>query len=483
MKITYIFLFLICCIKLSCVAQTFDLLIGSTFTHVNGTAIETRDGNFIVRSIESMSNMSPQYYKVIYHKINPEGNIIKNIVLPGVFFTNDFHSINDEIILTGSSWQFDLNLSKPFFAKLDNDLNIKFIQVYDTLVPHGSLSHCILNSKGNLICNGISSANSNFIWEINPTGDILNENTYPTSNYSTSVIVEVPSINEYHLVQQSSGLNIQRFSTGSLEKIEPDFVQDNFSQRYYDALSVSDSTYMMMVQYFRSDITNDKDIDNVGYIILDHSFNELKKTEYARNDTNDIPAFRGLSSVSSDTVFLGFTKNRVNLWNFGFDPIDYWYGLYSINKDGELHWQRYYGGDANYELQQVIATKDGGALLIGRRGDWKNNFSYLGSGLYIIKVDKHGNFEPKAGLHISESFTSKQVLLYPNPAQDILNIQTGLLNDLSLQIYDMQGKMLIDKKLNYSSEQIDISQFKQGLYFYFLSNSKGFKESGKILKN
>ncbi|MCK8479603.1 S8 family serine peptidase [Psychroserpens algicola] len=68
---------------------------------------------------------------------------------------------------------------------------------------------------------------------------------------------------------------------------------------------------------------------------------------------------------------------------------------------------------------------------------------------------------------------------FPNPVDDILNIQIPLTNELTtLRVYDTLGKLILEQIMTTSSNQIDVSSMASG--FYVMSFQSG--ESSKIIK-
>lgn len=69
--------------------------------------------------------------------------------------------------------------------------------------------------------------------------------------------------------------------------------------------------------------------------------------------------------------------------------------------------------------------------------------------------------------------------VYPNPANDILNIQIPSANDITtLRIFDVLGKSVLEQNITESSRQLDISSMAPGLYimsFKSGNSSKTFK--------
>lgn len=69
--------------------------------------------------------------------------------------------------------------------------------------------------------------------------------------------------------------------------------------------------------------------------------------------------------------------------------------------------------------------------------------------------------------------------IFPNPATDIINFKEGSFN--SIQIYTMQGILLVEKDIKWSQKSLDISNFKSGLYTVILKAEKN-RYITKLLK-
>ncbi|MBK9046813.1 MAG: T9SS type A sorting domain-containing protein [Bacteroidetes bacterium] len=86
---------------------------------------------------------------------------------------------------------------------------------------------------------------------------------------------------------------------------------------------------------------------------------------------------------------------------------------------------------------------------------------------------------------LSEITTSGNLLLYPNPANSTLTIETRTLmaSGSKLTVTDVAGRTLLTKSLgsNSTKHQIDISSFSSGIYFVQLDGGKGI-ERGRFVK-
>ena len=57
-----------------------------------------------------------------------------------------------------------------------------------------------------------------------------------------------------------------------------------------------------------------------------------------------------------------------------------------------------------------------------------------------------------------DEFGENAIMVYPNPTNDILNVETRL--DIYIEVYDMSGRMVI----NTNDKRIDLSEYKSGIY-------------------
>lgn len=119
-------------------------------------------------------------------------------------------------------------------------------------------------------------------------------------------------------------------------------------------------------------------------------------------------------------------------------------------------------------LNLVVEHRSGAELLqdIALIGKWV----YVGDDLQLL--DKTGNVlatEPLANIKkitfsVSGSMTSVEdvqpsnIVVYPNPTQDVLMIQG--IEAQALRVYDLQGRMLLQQE----GTQIGVSQLSEGTY-------------------
>jgi hypothetical protein len=90
----------------------------------------------------------------------------------------------------------------------------------------------------------------------------------------------------------------------------------------------------------------------------------------------------------------------------------------------------------------------------------------------VIQVGNGYNFYtgPEFTLDVSTLENPLDLVLFPNPVNSTINIRNTD-SILSVQIYDLFGKLLLKKQGNYIKE-IDVSQFNSGIYIIKLVTLK-----------
>ena len=77
----------------------------------------------------------------------------------------------------------------------------------------------------------------------------------------------------------------------------------------------------------------------------------------------------------------------------------------------------------------------------------------------------------------------KVAVAYPNPGGDVMNIRTSLRN-CTLQVYDMQGRMVHQQEITDDVTSVDASNWQRGTYIWELKMENGELkvEEGKWVK-
>jgi len=242
----------------------------------------------------------------------------------------------------------------------------------------------------------------------------------------------------------------------------------------------SDTSFYLAGDYFIDNPPTDHDI---GFL---HQSDPFDTTGYYFNywaaiDTNDYPSFWGaLDYKNKDSIFIGGTKN-INIYNLKFASQPSWYVLLQTDSLLNIRWERFYGGDAYYNMTKLIATSDGGCLMAGTRFDYKAHPNIHERDIYIIKVNSEGlitsaNGKPAPIVH--------DAIVYPNPGSNYLKVRIAVQHKQSVfKLFDMNGRLVLTKNIEGKTAQINTTLLKTGTYVYTITNNNGLNEKGKWVKN
>ena len=142
-------------------------------------------------------------------------------------------------------------------------------------------------------------------------------------------------------------------------------------------------------------------------------------------------------------------------------------------------------GDVMIFSTPIIVNNNGGATLL----DKKFSYKLLNSN-YIWEETLNGpigwsqrNIIDWVTGNLSTTETQKSATqVYPNPSKDFITIKNEKTENLSYQIFDVLGKIIMSGKSK-SNEKIDIQTLEKGNYFLQIQNENGQKEILKLIKN
>jgi PKD repeat protein len=88
------------------------------------------------------------------------------------------------------------------------------------------------------------------------------------------------------------------------------------------------------------------------------------------------------------------------------------------------------------------------------------------------------NITPLTGV---DAESSNEISIYPNPVNNILNVDIS--ENAVINIYNMQGELVLTKDINGTSNVINMLNIEKGLYFYSIITETNEQQLGKFLKN
>ena len=127
------------------------------------------------------------------------------------------------------------------------------------------------------------------------------------------------------------------------------------------------------------------------------------------------------------------------------------------------------GGSVSYSVGQVIYTTNTGTSGSVAQGVQQP---------YEISVVT--GIEEAIGINVSVS-----VSVYPNPVTEFLKlkVESYKVEDLSYQLYDMNGRLLENKKITGNETSITMSNHSPAIYFLKITEANKEVKTFKIIKN
>ena len=248
-------------------------------------------------------------------------------------------------------------------------------------------------------------------------------------------------------------------------------------------LKVDETTFMLVskTNHNRGNIFM-REPQDIGHIVLDTNFNELNSGVYGKANSRAQEGYKVISRYQDNSsVYFGGTEN--------FDPgspvTDSTGGYYTLVKtdlNGNHQWTQFYFNATKLLLTKVLATSDGGALIAGISALSAND-PLSGPDAWIVKVDSNGNYKNVTSIAETPFIPQEDFAFFPNPFKEQITFrQFNQSRKLQMQLFDLQGRKVLEKQLWESQVEIDLSGLSRGTYLYRLLDEKGKSASGKIVK-
>ncbi len=161
-----------------------------------------------------------------------------------------------------------------------------------------------------------------------------------------------------------------------------------------------------------------------------------------------------------------------------------WIWLCRLNDQGDTLWNRfynYYGGLYDEIPYDMKLTPDGGVVVTGYI---LTSVIPTNNDAFVLKVDSMGCEIPGCHVSVSEIVAGVQIKLYPNPTSGQITIDTelGKINNGTVEIYDITGKLVAEYELSKvtSTTKIGLDQLSGGIYTYAVLENGMRVSAGKF---
>ena len=252
-------------------------------------------------------------------------------------------------------------------------------------------------------------------------------------------------------------------------------IPDYFNS-YFTSLRLNDSVFYLSGSYKEPVMFTNQQVGVLkmktdGTLLNDYLFNPLA-------DSISFPAYYNSLDYAADGNLILCSSYGID---YQFTPQDLtsFICLYKLSSNLDLIWQRYVGGEANYEAYSMRVAPDSGIVILGKFSKVPPQ-SYYKQEMIIIKTNKDG-IVTTTGQQETEIKTT-EAIIYPNPAGEQITVDfSRLYTSATLQLMDISGKTVFKTQLTSNRQTIDISALPSGTYLYRISNQKGLEETGKLV--
>jgi hypothetical protein len=467
--------------------HTFEKIILEPEDQIINDVIEDYNGNYIMagRIKDTESNL----YSGYIIKIDSTGNLLQEeIINPNDSISSLFFNINsfdNHFYILGSQMVVYHNTSKLWYLKLTSNLEIEDEKLL--CVPDGvwfSYLNSIIDSDTNFVITGYTTRtdsvqgyhNDPAFYKMSLEGDSINSNFLyePTKmRYAYDLLEDTSNTQYFAFVSRfentSAGQKLiltKEFDSLSLEPV-PLGITDYYSPTYLNDTSIvicglgtPDQSELYSLNVISVNFENQL----IGY-------NHFEIGENMR----DHPAMYNGVTKNENNIYIGGTSN-LDYSNPFWSTFDSWFHLVKINPDITPIWEYWYGGDAYYFLYSILATNDGGCIMVGNRFDYETQNQERD--IYIIKVDSNGLITWTQEIPINKTVST----VYPNPGSNQLNIKINN-KELNFELINLNGQVVIRQIVNNNLNIINTESLKSGIYFYRLIDKKTKAiETGKWIK-
>lgn len=184
-------------------------------------------------------------------------------------------------------------------------------------------------------------------------------------------------------------------------------------------------------------------------------------------------AVRIQETLDGDFIIVGRTSSYDGDVSGMHGYYDIW--VFKMNNLNEIIWQKCIGGIFGETGMDLVENENNVFTIIGSSSSYDGDMSY-----------NHGwedlcifNLDETVGITTQESM----VYIYPNPIVNKgINIDCSIIKPTRLRLFDLNGRMLLDKKLNQKSTYIDLESISNGIYLIQVFCGENLIQQQKVVK-
>lgn len=428
-------------------------------------------------------------------KIDKHGRIINKVE----FITEgqvsgplrEIHPLNSSELLVFGGYRQDENSNTSIWViKMDTALNVIWEVLFPTNVQYLEKIRYTINDSDNLafavtLTTGTSSVVKTILFlELTLDGNLVRSRYETTGSQIKTNGFSIISINNgYYTFVEGFASYMPAPLTSFAQRLDLDsnFIINRVHtlpdgiNKYMTAININEHSYYLTgsIYYtgFYHEIAIQKTDTSNTVLVSNHSG--------MPGDIPDDPAWHKCMVVKDEnTIYtggIGYAPGGFTSCNLTHPKV-----FILTNYDSLLNnrWTKFYGSDtACYYMMVLDATDDGGCIMAGTILSPISNPNQ--TDVIIIKVDSEGLITSSN----RPDTRVMQALVYPNPGNDYLMLQTGQQNIGAIfTLYNLSGQKLTEQTVNSTTQQVPTSELPSGTYVWTLSKGNTVIETGKWIK-
>jgi len=474
--------------------STYERIISGEDDQVLSGVVVNEEGYSIM--VGSLFNNNQNLQLGYLVKLDAMGNLIEeltfqhNDTVSSLFLS--IHYLNQYYHLLGRVMVDSLN-DKLWYLKLSQDFEVvKDTSYHLVLNRRINYMNSIVDSENNLVIAGYTVRN-----DTNHMGNIIYNYDpffFKTSNAGdslTSVFYTItsPLSTVFDIIESKDSSKYFAFGWKFTEAFATSSAMLTLNKEF-DSLDI-DSIPLGVYLFYSPKYINESEMLIYGggapYVSVPYALNVLTITEEAEminynyfkreDETKDYPSIQNGISVNAENYYVGGTSN-IDFYDLYFSYYDSWFHLVKINEDITPQWEYWYGGDVYYVLYYVLATNDGGCLMVGTRYDYLTQD--VERDIYVVKVNSEGLI---TGLPENTQIEMHEAIVYPNPGNEEIKVRIAVQHKESIfELFDMSGRLALKENFAGIEGTVNSTFLPSGTYIYKITGTNGLKETGKWIK-
>ncbi|RLD41046.1 MAG: hypothetical protein DRI88_12985, partial [Bacteroidetes bacterium] len=436
--------------NLQCQTITFEYLLSSPENEIINDVYETADGIIYTGGFSTKPNEFKYKASGLVLKIDNTGLLIDSNIIN---INNRRYCINnimpeegiDQYVVAGyisdtlNGWPNNANISISL-KRLNNNLEVISEKEYVFPPEYGYWN--MLTRRGNnndLLIGGsvmrTTSIPTIFLYVVNEQFDSIKAKIYNDTT-ATRTCYGIKQINDTLYWVIDGLLPDYYLADNDLNMTRYGYSVPHWINAPYGIKWDTDTSFYLTGEW------NEQPDDDIGFFKQFHPIDSTGNlfNTWGTLDTLDLPAaWDALDYKNKDSIFIGGTTN---VWATYYGTWPSWYFIIQTDSMLNVRWERFYGGDAYYVMQKIIAANDGGCIVAGTRYDYQNTTEEE-LDIHILELNNEGLL---VGTDDKPALEMHEALVFPNPGSSYLRVRVAAqYKQSTFMLYDISGKQVLSQ--------------------------------------